>query len=230
MPLSKSSRPISLIITREFNNVNGDIKSKEKNPNQSRYLKINQPEKTLNLKNTRVNQFHSDDEEEYERKKYIIEYKEDETPDNTNKNYSNSSYNETLSSAIDSDSDTKINEHKVDKTFKMIEELLKESKPKKKVPIHLKLKNDSTSTSLKFDSKQLKSNKMKNISNSLRKLSVNEHKKHNFFKEKNIRVNISTADTEDSHKIIKKPVKINVTNEVNQINESLNEDAKIDVS
>ena len=138
MPLRKSNRPISLIITREFNNVNAEIKSSSKEKQLSnladfhlagknRYLKINQPEKIslLNkemakLKNPRVNPFYGDVEEDYERKKYVIEYREDEQPENKhNKHYSNSSTNETLSSAIDSDSDTKIDEHKVEKTFKM---------------------------------------------------------------------------------------------------------------
>ena len=247
MPLRKSNRPISLIITREFNNVNAEIKSSSKEKQLSnladfhlagknRYLKINQPEKIslLNkemakLKNPRVNPFYGDVEEDYERKKYVIEYREDEQPENKhNKHYSNSSTNETLSSAIDSDSDTKIDEHKVEKTFKMIEDLLKENKPKKKIPNQMKLKNDSTSTSLKSDSKQ--PIKIKNQNNNQRKMSINEHKKQNFFKEKNIRVNMSTADTNDNN-MIKKPVKINVTNEVNQINENPNnEDVKIDVS
>jgi hypothetical protein len=246
MPVRKSNRPISLIITREYNNVNGDIKSSENQSRladfhlagKNRYLKINQPEKTLHnkemskLSNPRVNLFHGDDEDDFERKKYVIEYKEDEKTDKKHNQNKINSTNETLSSAIDSDSDNKIDEYKVEKTVKMIEELLRENKPKKKVPTQLKLKNDLTSVSLKSNTKQpLLTNKTKNLNNNQRKFSINEHKKQNFFKEKNIRVNMSTADTDENYNMIKKPAKINVTNEVNQVIESSsNEDPKIDVS
>lgn len=111
---------------------------------KNRYMKINQPVKSQNeprmvsprsspvrdkksrFKNPILNRYEDSGDEEYEAKKYVFDYEDGDSVDKIKK--------KTRRRVRNKQSDeVKIDERKVDKTVKMIEDLLKEEKRPKKL-------------------------------------------------------------------------------------------------
>lgn len=143
-------QPISLELRREYKELRNpgrlsgiiDFNLNGKN----RYMKINQPVYSQNVsrtvsphsspvrakanrfKNPVLNRYEDSGDEEYEAKRYVFDFVEDESE--LNKDKKKRSRRRVRHDQLD---ERKIDEKKVGKTVKMIEDLLKEEKKKKKM-------------------------------------------------------------------------------------------------
>jgi hypothetical protein len=178
--------------------------------------------KTL-FKNPRLNRYDDTGEDDYEIKQYVFDYQEDDSAQKKRHGRSRTRKERRRNGGLEDNqsgdsNDEKVNEKKVGETVKMIENLLKENKKPKKIGGNSKI--DKTKGKKKVDRLNLDDNdynggssnededkKPKNATN------PTEQEKQDYFKEKNIVVNMSVNDVNPEN-ITKKPLKKNLVREL----------------
>ena len=200
-------RPIKFDLTRDYSKVKSKGKISEiidfHIHGKNRYMKINQPvspkllrNSWTKFKNPKLNKFEGSGEEYYKPKRYVFDVEEDDdTPPAPPPTSNNDPNNSKLSRHSKSSNDS-VDERKVNKTVNMIENLLNEKekeapkKPKTTKKVKKPPKDDGGAA------------------------ASESNEKEKFFRDHNIQVNKSTGDSENVDKIMEKPTKKNVTNQL----------------